>query len=84
MRLRDLVPWRDFVIETSWSPDVTMVELAKRIGAPRLPFFGIDRRATVPFAVEAARSERILRGIFERAPALPPPDPPYETGEPYR
>jgi hypothetical protein len=183
MRLRDLVPWRDFVIETSWSPEVSIVELAKRVDAPRLPFFGIDHperpfqgksvsptalefrrtvdwkvesaipatiRASVTpalgsgacvrvrirpraaggvalalvglfavasfvlavfaliagevrgalvalggsvvvvasallrFALESDRSERILRGIFERAPALPPPDPPYESGEPYR
>jgi len=38
MHARDLVPWRDFTIETSWSPTVAAVELQKRIGERR--FFG--------------------------------------------
>jgi len=38
MHVRDLLPWRELTIETSWSPDVAAAELADRIGKPR--FFG--------------------------------------------
>ncbi len=33
MRARDLLPWRDFTIETSWSPEVAALELGRRVGA---------------------------------------------------
>ena len=36
MRARNLLPWRDFVIETSWPPNVAATEIKKRIGKPRL------------------------------------------------
>jgi hypothetical protein len=31
VRPSDLLPWRDFIIETSWSPEVADIELRKRI-----------------------------------------------------
>jgi hypothetical protein len=38
MQMRDLLPRRDLVVETSWPPDVAANELATRIGKGR--FFG--------------------------------------------
>lgn len=32
MRPSDLIPWRDFTVDTSWSPEVADIELRKRIG----------------------------------------------------
>jgi hypothetical protein len=32
MRARELLPWRNFVIGTSWSPDIAIVEIQKRVG----------------------------------------------------
>ena len=34
VQLRDLLPWRDFVIETSWSPSVAAIEIKKSIDGP--------------------------------------------------
>jgi hypothetical protein len=39
MRLRELLPWRDFAIETSWSPDAAAGDLGQQIEKPRLLFF---------------------------------------------
>jgi hypothetical protein len=41
MRPRDFLPWREFTIETSWSPDVAAVELKKHIA--KRGFFGRAR-----------------------------------------
>jgi hypothetical protein len=35
MRMRDLVPWRNLVIDTSWAPEVAADELRKHMAAPR-------------------------------------------------
>ena len=47
MRGRDLLPWRDITIDTSWPPAVVHTELAKQMDPPRLrgdsgdgPFIG--------------------------------------------
>jgi hypothetical protein len=45
MRARELLPWRDFTIETSWPPSVAAIELQKLIGERR--FFG---GGDMPFA----------------------------------
>jgi hypothetical protein len=34
MGLRELLPWRDFVIETAWTPEVAIAELQKQIDTP--------------------------------------------------
>ncbi|HEY1691673.1 MAG TPA: hypothetical protein VGG39_05910 [Polyangiaceae bacterium] len=35
MRARDLLPWRTFVVETSWSPTVAEIELRKKVAPQR-------------------------------------------------
>jgi hypothetical protein len=44
--MRELLPWRDLAIETSWPPSVAAIEIRKRISEPRAlangdePFLG--------------------------------------------
>ncbi len=54
MRPRDFLPWRRFVIETSWSPNAAILALEKQINAPRL----FDFEGYVPF--EGLRIENWL------------------------
>ncbi len=35
MHLRELLPWRDFVVDTSWPPGVAHTEIAKEVATPR-------------------------------------------------
>jgi hypothetical protein len=68
MLMRDLLPWRDFVIETSWPPTVAAIEIKKRIAAPRI-FGGGDE----PFVGKSlAEAEfRFSRAISYRNSFLP-------------
>jgi hypothetical protein len=56
--LPELLPWRSFTIETSWSPEVAAAELAKEVSGPMLrgggyaPFEG---RAASPYDFEFSR-----------------------------
>lgn len=45
MNLRDLLPWRDFVVDTRWPPEVAVAEIQKRVGQPQLFGWG----ETAPF-----------------------------------
>jgi hypothetical protein len=64
---RELLPWRAFSIDTSWPPEVTAVELRKRVGERRL--FG---SADTPFtgSLEGHRFQ-IARTIRYRNSFLP-------------
>lgn len=67
MHLRDLLPWRVFAIDTSWSPEVTAIELGKRVGERRL--FGA---AETPFTGSLAGHRfQIARTIRYRNSFLP-------------
>ncbi len=68
MRARDLLPWRDFVIETSWSPVVAATEMKNRIGPRRLYGGG-----SAPFAGESLNDAafRFRRAIAYRNSFLP-------------
>jgi hypothetical protein len=60
--LRALLPWRDFVIDTRWTPDVAIVEIRKRLGRPQL--FGWGESA--PFVGEL--NGNAFRFRHEKAP----------------
>jgi hypothetical protein len=68
---RDFLPWRNFAIETSWSPEVAALELQKRIGARGLG--GAREPGGAPFAGEALgdMSFRFTRVIAYRNSFLP-------------
>jgi hypothetical protein len=64
MRLRELLPWREFVIETSWPPSIAAVEIEKVFGeswcldSPKAPIASVDR---VPANLDPAPfSEKLL------------------------
>jgi hypothetical protein len=69
MRPRDWLPWRRFVVETSWSPSVVAIEIGKRIADPRL----FSRDAERPFVGTrvAEGSFRFSRAISYRNSFLP-------------
>jgi hypothetical protein len=68
MQLRDFLPWRDLVIETSWPPNAAALEIRKRIGQRR--FFG---GGDTPFVGKAIgeREFRFQRTISYRNSFLP-------------
>jgi hypothetical protein len=68
MRFRDLLPWRDFAIETSWPPTLAAIEIKKRIAAPH--FFG---HCDKPFVGKAFTETafRFSRAISYRNAFLP-------------
>ena len=69
MRWRDLLPWRSFVFETSWSPSTAVVEIKKRVGPRRW----WPQRSDSPF-VGASTGEytfKFRRKISYRNPSLP-------------
>jgi hypothetical protein len=68
MHARDLLPWRDFVIETSWSPGVASTEMKNRIGPRR--FYG---GGGAPFVGESLTGAefRFRRAIAYRNSFLP-------------
>jgi hypothetical protein len=73
MRLRELFPWRDFTIETSWSPDVSAGALGKHIDEPRLfsqgcaPFVA----SLFPRGSSGGREFHFRRNISGKNPSLP-------------
>jgi hypothetical protein len=65
MRLHELQPWRSFVIETRWSPEVAITELQKRIDVPG--FFDLGE-GTAPFAGRRLKNKDAF-GFSPRASA---------------
>jgi hypothetical protein len=74
MKLRDLIPSRAFVIETSWPPSVAAIEIKERVGPPYRHnwFLGGDDDDT-PFAGSHVRENefRFSRRIPYRNSLLP-------------
>ena len=68
MHARDLLPWRDFVIETSWSAGVAATEMKNRLGPQRL--YG---GSSAPFVGESLGDAefRFRRAISYRNSFLP-------------
>ena len=68
MHARDLLPWRDFVVETRWSPGVAAIELKNRVG-PRRFYAG----GGTPFVGESVNEAefRFRRAISYRNSFLP-------------
>lgn len=68
MRARDLLPWREIVVETSWPPSVATTELKKRIDGPGLlgmgdaAFFGRARADGLRFATRR-RMQVVMRAV---------------------
>ncbi len=69
MRPRDFLPWRRFVVETSWSPATAILALEKQIDPPRL----FDFAGSLPFIGKAtsATQLRFRRRISYRNSFLP-------------
>jgi hypothetical protein len=74
MQLRDLLPWRDLVIETSWPPNVAVIEIRKRTIKPRgfglFNFLGDDEEPFVGGALSDTEF-RFWRRISYRNSFLP-------------
>lgn len=71
MRITELIPWRRFVIETRWPPDVVATELRKLVDAPGT-FFGADsdRPLTGRMLDRGARFTPTIRGKNSWAPVV--------------
>jgi hypothetical protein len=73
MRLAEFLPWRRFVIRTTWSPEVARTELAKKIGH-RAVLFGVVGwgNLSYPFVGSSAGDRfRFRRRIGYRNAFLP-------------
>ena len=70
MVLRDLLPWRAFTIESSWSPGVVATELRKRMDERRIIATGGDA-PLVGTASEDGRTFRFWRAIATWGSAVP-------------
>lgn len=65
VRVGDLLPWRDFVIETSWPCEVAALELRKAIDEPQL--FSGEATATFVGRAESATRFKFTRRVPYRS-----------------